>query len=35
MLVAIVIIEQTSGTGIIEYFLDVLREGYIVFYDVL
>ena len=35
MLVAIVVVEQTSGTGIVEYFLDVLREGYIVLCDVL
>ena len=33
--VAIVIIEQTSGTGVIEHFLDILQEGYIVLYDVL
>ena len=32
--VAIVVIEQTSGTGITEYFLDILQEGYIVFYDI-
>ena len=35
MLVAIVVVEQTSGTGITEYFLDILREGYIILYDVL
>ena len=35
VLVAIVIIKQTSRTGIMEYFLDILREGYIVFYNVL
>ena len=35
VLVAIVVIEQTSGTGVTEYFLDVLRKGYIVFYNVL
>ena len=35
MLVTIIVIEQTSGTGITEHFLDVLREGYIILYDVL
>ena len=35
MLVAIVVVEQTSGTGVTEYFLDILREGYIVLYNVL
>ena len=34
ILVAIIVIEQTSGTGITEYFLDILRESYIVFCDV-
>ena len=33
--VAIVVIEQTSRTGVIEHFLDILRESYIVFYDIL
>ena len=35
ILVAIIIIEQTSETGIIEYFLDILQKGYIVFYNIL
>ena len=35
MLVTIVVVEQTSGTGITEYFLDILQESYIVIYDVL
>ena len=35
VLVAIIIVKQTSGTGVTEHFLDILREGYIVFYDVL
>ena len=34
ILVAIVIVKQTSRTGIIEYLLDILREGYIVFCDI-
>ena len=34
ILVAIIVVEQTSGMGVMEHFLDVLREGYIVFYDV-
>ena len=34
MPVAIVIIKQTSRTGIIEHFLDILQESYIVLYDV-
>ena len=34
VLVAIVVVEQTSGTGVTEYFLDILQEGYIVFCDV-
>ena len=34
ILVAIVVIEQASGTGIMEYFLDILRESYIVLCDV-
>ena len=35
VLIAIVIIKQTSGMGIMEHFLDILQEGYIVFYDIL
>ena len=35
ILVAIVIVKQTSKTDVMEHFLDVLREGYIVLYDVL
>ena len=35
ILVAVIIVEQTSRTGVIEHFLDVLQEGYIVFYDIL
>ena len=35
VLVAVVVVEQTSGMGVMEYFLDVLREGYVVFCDVL
>ena len=35
VLVAIVVVEQTSGTGIVEYFLDILREGYIILCDIL
>ena len=34
ILVAIVVVEQTSGTGVMEYFLEILREGYIVPCDV-
>ena len=34
VLVAIVIVKQTSGTGVTEYFLDILRESYIILYDV-
>ena len=34
VLVAIIVIKQTSGTGIIEHFLDILQESYIVFYNV-
>ena len=34
ILVAIVVVEQTSRTGVMEHFLDILREGYIVFCDV-
>ena len=35
MLVAIVIVKQTSGTGVTEYFLDILQESYIILYDIL
>ena len=35
MLVTIVVVKQTSKTGVIEYFLDVLREGYIILCDIL
>ena len=35
VLVAIVIVKQTSRIGIIEHFLDILREGYIILCDVL
>ena len=35
MLVAIIIVEQTSRIGVMEHFLDVLQESYIVFYNVL
>ena len=35
ILVTIIIVEQTSRTGVIEHFLDILREGYIVFYNIL
>ena len=35
ILVIIVIVEQTSGTGIMEYFLDILRKGYIVLCNIL
>ena len=34
ILVAIIVVKQTSGTGVTEHFLDVLREGYIVLYDI-
>ena len=35
VLVAIVVVKQTSRTGVVEYFLDILRKGYIILYDVL
>ena len=35
MLVTIIVIEQTSRIGITEYFLDILREGYIILYNIL
>ena len=35
MPVAIIVVEQTSRTGITEHFLDVLQESYIVFYNIL
>ena len=35
MPVTIVVIKQTSETGITEHFLDILQEGYIVFYNIL
>ena len=35
MLVTIIVIKQTSGMGITEHFLDILRKGYIVFYNIL
>ena len=33
--VAIVVVKQTSGTGVMEHFLDVLRECHVIFCDVL
>ena len=35
MPVAIVIVKQTSRTGVTEHFLDILRESYIVFCNIL
>ena len=35
MPIAIVVVKQTSRTGVTEHFLDVLRESYIILYDVL
>ena len=35
ILVTIVVIEQTSGIGVTEYFLDILQEGYIILYNIL
>ena len=34
MPVAIIVIKQTSGTGVTEYFLDILRKSYIVLCNV-
>ena len=35
ILVTIVIVKQTSRTGVTEHFLDILQESYIILYDIL